>query len=213
MEIIWWHNDQPWSLYILGSLAWPLSTFLVNLLSLVCMTDILFSPSISSISLLFQVCWLIRSCMIRSRSNTWLDSLTLISFLLDSGYSLYSRSQALPVSHTSIWGTTGDWWEPVSPGEGNRMLLNSLLSSAKLIMTSRRICGTSSYLLILVTWKRLNTETTQHGNDSTQKRIKNTRKPLKNRFFLRRFHDFFKFFGNPSKFKFWGVSSFFWSIS
>ena len=26
-------------------------------------------------------------------------------------------------------------------------------------------------------------ETPQHGNDSTRKRIKNTRKPLKNRFF------------------------------
>ena len=108
------------------------------------MTDIFFSPSISFISLLFQVCWLIRSCMIRSGSNTWLDSLSLISFLLDSGYSLYSRSQVLPVSHTSIRGTTGDWWEPVSSRERDRMLLISLLSSAKLTMTSRRICGTSS---------------------------------------------------------------------
>ena len=29
---------------------------------------------------------------------------------------------------------------------------------------------------------------------------------------MRCFRDFFNFFGNPSKFKFWGVSSFFWSI-
>ena len=47
------------------------------------------------------------------------------------------------------------------------------------------------------------------GNASTRKRIKNKRKPLKSRFFLRCFRDFFKFFGNPSKLKFWGVSSFF----
>ena len=79
MDITWWLNDQPWSLYIFGFLAWPLSTFSVSLPSLKCMTDILFSPSISSLSLSFQVCWWIRLCMIRSRSNTWLNNLSLIS--------------------------------------------------------------------------------------------------------------------------------------
>ena len=36
---------------------------------------------------------------------------------------------------------------------------------------------------VTVTWKRLNMDTTQHGNDSTRKRIKNMRNPFKNRFF------------------------------
>ena len=54
----------------------------------------------------------------------------------------------------------------------------------------------------MVTWKRLNTETTQHWNRSKLRR--NHSKTI-----LRRFHDFFKLFGNPSKFKFWGVSYFF----
>ena len=47
-----WFNDQLWSFYILGSLAWPLSTFSVNLPSLKCMTNILVSPSIRSLSLI-----------------------------------------------------------------------------------------------------------------------------------------------------------------
>ena len=34
-----------------------------------------------------------------------------------------------------------------------------------------------------VLWKRLNTETSQHGNVSTRKCLKKKRKPLKNRFF------------------------------
>ena len=46
------------------------------------------------------------------------------------------------------------------------------------------------------------TETDQNYAETPQKPV-----------FLRHFRDFFKFFGNPSKFKFWGVSSFFWSIS
>ena len=144
MEIIWWHNDQPWSLYMLGFVAWSLSPFSVSLPSLMCMTDKLFSPSISSLSLSFQVCWLIRSCIIWSRSATWLDNLSLISSLLESGYSLYSCSQALPVSHTSVRGTTGDWWELVFPIAGDRMLLISLLSSSRLLTMSRSICETSS---------------------------------------------------------------------
>ena len=98
-----WFNDQLWSFYILGSLAWPLSTFSVNLPSLKCMTNILVSPSIRSLSLLFQVCWSTRYCMIRSISTTWLNNLVLISSLLESGCSLYSRSQALPVFHTSSY--------------------------------------------------------------------------------------------------------------
>ena len=130
MEITWCHNDRPWSLYFLGLLAWSLSTFSVNLPSLTCMTVILFSPSISSLSLLFQVCWLIRLCMIRRRSTAWLNNLSLSSFLLEPGYSLYSRSQALPVSHTSIRGTTGGCWEPVPPEAGDRRFQTSLLSSS-----------------------------------------------------------------------------------
>ena len=58
-----------------------------------------------------------------------------------------------------------------------------------------------------VTWKRLNMETTQHAN-----RSKIRGNPSKTGF-LRHFRDFFKFFGNPSKFKFYRVSSFFRSIS
>ena len=144
MEITWRLNDQPWSLYFLGLLAWSLSTFSVNLPSLTCMTVIFLSPSISSLSPLFQVCWLTRSCMIRRRSTTWLNNLSLSSFLLESGYSLYSCSQAFPVSHTSIRGTTGGWWEFVSPGAMDRMLLSSFLSSSRLFMASWSICGTSS---------------------------------------------------------------------
>ena len=144
MEIIWWLNDQPWFLYILGLLAWFLSTFSVNLPSLMCMTVILFSPSISSLSLSFQVFRLIRLCMIWCRSTTWLNSLLLISSLLESGCSLYSRSQALPVSHTSIRGITGGCWEPAPPGAGDRRALTSLLSSSRLLMTSWSIFGMSS---------------------------------------------------------------------
>ena len=70
----------------------------INLPSQACMTDIAFSPSISFISLLLQVCWSTRSCNIWSRSQTWLNSLLLISSILGSGCSLYSSSQVFPVS-------------------------------------------------------------------------------------------------------------------
>ena len=108
------------------------------------MTDIAFSPSISFISLLLQVRWSTRSCKIWSRSQTWLNSLLLISSILGSGCSLYSCSKTFFVSHTSTLGTTVDFRELVFPGVGDRMLLISLLSSSKPAMTSRRIWGTSS---------------------------------------------------------------------
>ena len=56
-------------------------------------------------------------------------------------------------------------------------------------------------------------ETPHHGNASPRKCLKKKRKPLKNRFFLRRFRNFCKKNGNPSKPSFWGVSSFFWGVS
>ena len=56
-------------------------------------------------------------------------------------------------------------------------------------------------------------ETPQHGNDSVHGNGSKIRGNPSKTGFLRHFRDFFKFFGNPSKFKFWGVSSFFWSIS
>ena len=122
IEIIWWH-------------AWPLSTFSVNLPILKCMTDIAFSPSIRSKSILFQVCWLIRSCMIRMASQPLFSIRVRIQsvFLFPS----------LPCVPNLNMGTTSGWWELVSPGVGVRRLLISLLRSAKLVMTSQRICGTS----------------------------------------------------------------------
>jgi len=52
-------------------------------------------------------------------------------------------------------------------------------------------------------------EMPQHGNVSTRKWLKKKRKPLKNRFFLRRFCNFCKKNGNPSKPSFWGVPLYF----
>ena len=104
----------------------------------------MFRPSISSLSLLFQVCWLTRSCMIWSSSTTWLNNLLLISSLLESGCSLYSRSQALPVSHTLIRGTTGGCWEPSPPVVGRRRSLTSLQKSSKLFRTFCSVSNISS---------------------------------------------------------------------
>ena len=134
-----WFSNQPRSFYMLGPLAWSLSTFSVSLLSLRCMTSILAKPSIRSLSPLFQVCWLTRSRIFWSRSSTWLHNLTLTSFLPDSDWRLYSRSQAFPVSHTSICASTGGCWVLVSPGEGDRRSLTSLLSSSR---PSRTSCST-----------------------------------------------------------------------
>ena len=119
-----WFNNQPWSFYMLGPLAWSLSTFSVSLLSLRFMTSILAQPSIRSLSPLFQVCWLTHSCIFWGRSLTWLHNLTLTSFLLDSGCRLYSCPQAFPVSHTSICGSTGGCWVLVPPGEGGQEVSN-----------------------------------------------------------------------------------------
>ena len=124
MDITWWLNDQPWSLYILGFLAWPLSTFSVSLPSLVCTTDILFSPSISSLSLSFQVCWLIRLCMIRSRSNTWLNNLSLISRIR------IQLSLTLPSPPCVPYLNTGDYWGLLgacAPRSGGQEVSNILI--------------------------------------------------------------------------------------
>ena len=58
------------------------------------MTDMLFSPSISSLSLSFQVCWLTHSCMIRSRSTTWLNNHLSSSSFSSSTTSLATSSSS-----------------------------------------------------------------------------------------------------------------------
>ena len=106
-------------------------------------TDMACNPSTSLISVLLQVPWSTRSCMIRSKFHTWLSILSFNPFLVGLGNSLNSCSIAFPVSHISTLGTSVCCCELVSLLRDNT-LLSPWFNLDRLWSASQSTCVASS---------------------------------------------------------------------